>query len=274
MKPPLLELRGATVYRGAVKVLAQLRLSIGHGESVVLLGRNGSGKSTLLKLLTREIYAVESEGIKVSIFGQQRPVVAELRRRIASVSNDQQQQFEPNVSLRGAVVSGFFGSNGLYHFQNISAEMLTAADQWIERVGLGGLGQRLFHQLSTGQQRRALIARALVAGADVLVLDEPTSGLDIAATASYLTLLDELLAGGTAVLLATHHIEEIPAAIERVVLFDDGRIVADGSKQELLTDATLSALFGMALVVQRHGQRYRLAPLEGEQGAGNAESAD
>jgi iron complex transport system ATP-binding protein len=252
----LLELNGATVYRGARKVLNNLSLTIARGQSVALLGANGSGKSTLLKLLTRDIYAVESDGVRVKIFGQVRPVIAELRRRIASVSSDQQQHFEPDVSLRGAVVSGFFGSNGLYHYQIISADMLAVADDWIERVGLGGLGQRLFHQLSTGQQRRALIARALVAGAEVLVLDEPTSGLDIAATASYLALLDELLAAGTTVLLATHHIEEIPAAIERVVLFNDGEVVGDGDKATLLTSDRLSALFGVPLRVDLNGQRY------------------
>lgn len=253
----LLELDGATVYRGANKVLDNLSLTIEHGQSVALLGPNGSGKSTLLKLLTREVYAVESDGVRVKIFGQPRPVIAELRQRIASVSSDQQQQFEPTVSLRGAVVSGFFGSNGLYHYQSISTEMLAAADRWVERVGLGGLGQRLFHQLSTGQQRRALIARALVAGAQVLVLDEPTSGLDIAATASYLALLDELLAGGTAVLLATHHIEEIPVAIDRVVLFSEGRVVADGDKSALLTSAMLSELFAIGLRVEQCGGHYR-----------------
>ncbi len=256
MSAALLELDGATVYRGANKVLDNLSLTIARGESAVLLGANGSGKSTLLKLLTRDIYAVERDGVRVKIFGQQRPVIAELRRRIASVSSDQQQQFEPDVSLRGAVVSGFFGSNGLYHYQTISADMLAAADDWIERVGLAGLGQRRFHQLSTGQQRRALIARALVAGAEVLVLDEPTSGLDIAATASYLALLDELLAGGTAVVLATHHIEEIPAAIDRVVLFSDGVVVGDGDKATLLTSAQLSALFGVPLQVSCSAQRY------------------
>jgi len=261
VKPPLLQLNGATVYRGAVKVVDQLDLTIAQGESVVVLGRNGSGKSTLLKLLTREIYAVESEGVKVAIFGQARPVVAELRRRIASVSSDQQAQFEPSVSLLGAVVSGYFGSNGLYHFQQLTPAMLASARDWLQRVGLADYEQRLFAELSTGQQRRGLIARAMVAGAEVLVLDEPTSGLDVAATASYLALIDVLLARGVSVLLATHHIEEIPAGIDRVVLFADGAVVADGSKQQLLTSACLSDLFGLPVAVQRRGDHYSLVRL-------------
>ena len=256
VQPRLLDIRNATVYRDSDVVLDNFSLQVEQGQSCAILGRNGSGKSTLLKLLTRELYAVEQNGVRVRILGHERPVLAELRQQLTLVSNDLQQQFEPQVSGLGVVVSGFFGSNGLYHYQQISERQLRRGRELLLELGVADLEQRLYRQMSTGQQRRCLLARALACDPQHLILDEPTSGLDLHATADYLRTVSGLAQAGKTLLIATHHIHEIPPEVERVVFIDDGRVVADGSKQQLLQSEPLSKLFGLPLQVTRSRGYY------------------
>jgi iron complex transport system ATP-binding protein len=121
-------------------------------------------------------------------------------------------------------------------------------------LGLADLAQRPFRSLSTGQQRRCLLARALVHRPAALILDEPTAGLDPAAAFSFLARIRRLLREGTTIVLVTHHVSEIPPEVERVVLLKAGRVVADGAKRELLTAERLGELYGVAVrVVESEG---------------------
>jgi len=259
-KPRLLDIHNATVYRDDKKVFDGFSLAVEQGESTAIIGPNGAGKSTLLKLLSRELYPVVTEDSHVHILGQERPTLWSLREKIGLVSADLQQGFVPDVSGLGVVVSGLHNSIGLFHHQDITEEELVRGRAVLEDLGIADLANRPYRQMSTGQQRRCLLGRALIHDPEHLILDEPTSGLDLNATYHYLEVIRELLQRGKTILLATHHIHEIPPEIQRVVFIDDGRVVADGPKADMLTDQQLSELFRMPLTVSISNGFYQVLP--------------
>lgn len=259
-KPRLLDIHNATVFRDNKKVFDGFSLAVEQGESTAIIGPNGAGKSTLLKLLTRELYPVVREDSHVRILGQDRPVLWKLREQIGLVSADLQQGFVPDVSGLGVVVSGLHNSIGLFHHQDVTEEQIARGRAVLEELGIAELANRPYKQMSTGQQRRCLLGRALIHDPDHLILDEPTSGLDLHATYHYLHGIRELLQRGKTILLATHHIHEIPPEIKRVVFIADGRVVADGPKEKMLTDTALSELFTMPLVVSVSNGFYQVLP--------------
>lgn len=258
--PRLLDIHNATVYRDNKKVFDGFSLSVEQGQSTAIIGPNGAGKSTLLKLLTRELYPVVNDESHVRILGQDRPILWELREKIGLVSADLQQGFVPDVSGLGVVVSGLHNSIGLFHYQDVTDEQLTRGRAVLEELGISDLAGRPYKQMSTGQQRRCLLGRALIHNPDHLILDEPTSGLDLNATYHYLNGIRDLLQRGKTILLATHHIHEIPPEIERVVFIANGSVVADGYKADLLTDNHLSSLFDMPLTVSISNGFYQVLP--------------
>lgn len=258
--PRLLDIRNATVFRDNKKVFDRFSLAVEQGQSTAIIGPNGAGKSTLLKLLTRELYPVVKEDSWVRILGQDRPVLWELREKIGLVSADLQQGFVPEVSGLGVVVSGLHNSIGLFHYQQVTEVQLEQGRTVLQELGVAELANRPYRQMSTGQQRRCLLGRALIHRPDHLILDEPTSGLDLNATYHYLDAIRQLAQQGKTILLATHHIHEIPPEIQRVVFMANGRVVADDAKEELLTDARLSELFAMPLKVSFSQGFYQVLP--------------
>ena len=250
---PLIDIRNATVWRGSTLVFDGLTLTIPRHQRVAVLGPNGSGKTTLLKLIDREIYPVANEHSWVRILGQDRWNVWDLREHIGLVSQDLQQGFMPNASVLDAIVSGFFSSIGV-HFQlrdRITREQVVKAESLAHELGLKSLLEREFRTLSTGQQRRCLLGRALVHDPHTLVLDEPTAGLDMAASLDYLRYISELARQGRSLVIVTHHLNEIPPETERVILLKEGKILADGPKDSVLTGELLSSVYDTPLRVRR-----------------------
>ena len=241
----LIEIRNATVWRGATQVFEGLNLDIRQHERVAILGPNGSGKTTLLKLINRELYPVAAADAWVRILGRERGNVWELRKRIGIVSHDLQQRYTPTTTALQVVVSGFFSSLGVHGLlaERITEEQRRAALHTLQSLGIAALAATPLSAMSTGQQRRCLLARALVHEPDTLILDEPTAGLDFAASFDYLTRLRELASNGRNLIIVTHHLNEIPPDVDRVVLLQQGRIAADGSKAEALTGARLSEVY-------------------------------
>ncbi len=244
MIAPLLEIRNATVFRGATEVFAHLSLRIEQGENVAILGPNGAGKTTLLQLLTRELYPVPKAGSRVCILGRERWNVRELRRHLGLVSHDLQVDYSGTICGRDVVLSGFSASEGVQHVgYDFSAGEIASAHAIMSRLNISHLAATAYGHMSTGEQRRCLLARALINRPHTLVLDEPVAGLDLKAAFACLRTLQELMVQGVAVLLVTHHVNEIPPAIERVVLLRDGKLLADGAKHDILTEHNLSALY-------------------------------
>jgi len=256
--PPIIELKHVDAYRGAVCVFHDLSLVIPAGCHTVILGPNGAGKSTLLKLLTRELYPVDRDGAVVRLFGRDRWNVWDLRHRLGIVSLDLQQEYGRTATGLDVILSGFYSSLHVYDHQRFSKADRARAEALLHELGVEHLKERPYAEMSTGEQRRVLLGRALVHDPDALILDEPTTGLDVKATAEYLTTVRTLMRRGRTVILVTHHIHEIPPEIERVVLLKQGRIVVDGAKRELMTDRELTALFDIPVTVCESEGFYHL----------------
>jgi iron complex transport system ATP-binding protein len=260
---PLLELTDATVVKDGVRILDGLTLTIGDGEHAAILGPNGAGKTTLINLLTHQDYAFVREGAPpaVRVFGGTRWNVFELRTQLGIISNDLHQRFVAGHSagrIRGdeAVVSGFFATQGFLINWSVTAEMRDRASEALDRLEAAHLAGKWLDQMSTGEVRRVLIARALVNRPRALVLDEPSAGLDVVARYRFLETVRRLAREGTTIVLITHHVEEIIPEIDRVFLLQRGRVLDSGDKAAMLTDERLSTLFGAPVTLGRERGYY------------------
>jgi iron complex transport system ATP-binding protein len=251
MTPPLLCLSNVTVMRGDRVALSGVTLRIDQGEHACILGPNGCGKSTLIKTITRECYPVVDEGSSMSILGKDRWDVAELRAHLGIVSPDLLAACTTEATGRDIVLSGFFSSTRIFPHHDPRPELVARADAALARVGLSHLASRAVRQMSSGEAKRTLVARALAHDPQTLLFDEPTSALDIGAQVQLRETMRELARAGLGVLLVTHHVSEIIPEIERVILLREGRVVADGPKQRILTEDGLGALFGVRVRITR-----------------------
>jgi iron complex transport system ATP-binding protein len=250
-REPLLQLTNATVVKGSTRVLDRLSLTIHEGEHTAILGPNGAGKTTLLNLLTFEDRPMADGGTvpAVRVLGRDVWHVFELRAQIGIVSANLHARFvaghsSGRITGEDAVISGFFATQGVLLYVEVTSAMRDAARRALARVDASHLAGKLLDEMSTGEARRVLIARALVNEPRALVLDEPTTGLDVVARHRFLETVRRLAREGTTVIFITHHVEEIIPEINQVVLLDRGTVAASGPKSEMLTAGRLSALFG------------------------------
>ena len=248
----LIDIRNATIYRRGTLVFDDLTLSIDEHESVAVLGPNGSGKTTLLKTLNRELYPVERDGSWVKILGRDDWNVWELREHIGVVSHDLHRRYTPGTSALEVVVSGFHSSIGVHGIlaERVTDEQVDAALAVMQELGVDELRDRALHSMSMGQQRRCLLARALVHRPDTLLLDEPTTGLDFAASFDYLRRIRTLAVRGCNLVIATHHLNEIPPEVDRIILLKEGGVVADGRKADVLLDEVVSEVFDVPVRIR------------------------
>ena len=253
---PLLALEHVTVMRGEHPALQDITLRVEAGEHVCILGPNGCGKSTLIKTITRECYTLANEGASISILGRERWNVFELRSLLGIVSPDLLASCTTDATGRDVVLSGFFSSTRIFPHHAPSADLLAKSEAALARLGIAHLAARPVAQMSSGEAKRTLIARALVHEPQTLLFDEPSNALDIGAQMQLRDTMRALARNGLGILLVTHHVSEIIPEIERVVLLREGRIVADGPKQEMLTSERLSGLFGADVQIARRDGYY------------------
>jgi iron complex transport system ATP-binding protein len=256
----ILEMKHITAYRGQTRVFNDLSLEIAPQCHTAILGPNGAGKSTLLKLLSREIYPVQRQGSYIRLFGQERWTVFDLRAHFGMVSHDLQHEYLGHARGLNVILSGYYSSLDTWSHQQFSTADRTRAESIMERLGVAELKDRTFATMSTGEQRRFLLGRALINDPDTLLLDEPTSGLDLRACFQYLDIVRDLMHSGKTVILVTHHIHEIPPEISRVVLLKAGSVIADGDKSCILTSAQLSRLFDTSIELVRTNGFYQAMP--------------
>jgi iron complex transport system ATP-binding protein len=262
---PVLELRSATLLRGGTRALDGLSLTIRHGEHTVILGPNGAGKSSLIRLLTFDDRPhVGDNGVPpMRIFGQDRWDVSALRTRFGVVTGELDASFgietsSGRVSGLDVATSGLLGSHGVFSHHEVTDAMRAAARDALARVDGSALAGKLLNEMSAGERRRVLIARALVTRPEALVLDEPTTGLDFVARHRFMESIRRLAHEGTTLILVTHHVEEIVPEIKRVILLRAGRVAFEGEPSDALTPERLTAIFGAPMHVERSGEYYHV----------------
>jgi len=255
---PLLEMKNVSVMRGDTLALDGVSLRIDVGEHVCILGPNGCGKSTLIRTITRENYPLAREDASMSILGRSLWNVSELRNLLGIVSPDLLAACTSDATGMDVVLSGFFSSTRMFPHQAPEAEQLRRAKATLERLGIMHLAGRPVMQMSSGEAKRTLIARALVHEPKTLLFDEPSNALDITGQVRLRDTMRELARDGLGILLVTHHVSEIIPEIERVILLQRGRVLADGPKEEVLTSERLSALFSVPVKLLREDGYFHL----------------
>ena len=245
-----------TVTRNGKTVLDRLSLSIDSGERVAVLGPNGSGKSSLIKTITRECYP--QPGSRLRILGREVWDLFELRSLLGIVSNDLMQTCTRDDSGREVVLSGFFGSIGIWPHHRVTEAMRQRADEVLRLLEMEHLAERNVNEMSSGEARRVLIGRALVHDPAALMLDEPTTSLDFHARHELRNILRKLAQSGSRdrngdPFPDRHHPGDRPrrAAEER-------RVVCDGPKESVLTPDRLSDLFGTPVEVTHRNGYYHI----------------
>ena len=201
----------------------------------------------------------DSPDAHLRLFGSATVNLWALRSRLGVVSSDMEQRLHPKTAVEEAVVSSFFGATRLGRDQKPTARQWEQARDLLDQLHLHSIRERCCGELSDGQQRRLLIARALVHQPEVLVLDEPSRALDLQACHQLLAILRRLIQAGTTVVQVTHRVDTIVPEMERVLFLAQGRIVGDGSPQKMLQPAELGELFNTPLnVVEAQGFRQVL----------------
>jgi len=258
IKPPLISFDNVTVLRGSREALAGVSMRIDAGEHVCILGPNGCGKSTLIKTIARECYPVAREGSAISIYGRESWNVFELRVLLGIVSPDLLASCTGDATGRDVVLSGFFSSTRIFSHHQVRPELIERTASILARLGAAHLADRPVAEMSSGEAKRILIARALVHDPKTLLFDEPSNTLDIAAQYQLRETMRQLAQEGIGILLVTHHLADIIPEIERVILLREGRILADGAKEAVLTPGRLSELFGVPVTITRDDGYFHL----------------
>lgn len=257
---PILEVSDLTIIRDQTTILRDVVWRVNAGEHWVILGANGSGKTSLLAALTGYLMPTAGE---ISVLGQRygESDWRELRTRIGIVSSSLRQLMAETEPALFTVASGRFA---MIDFWGTPSRSDQRTARWLlELVEAVHLADRAWAVLSQGERQRVLIARALMARPKLLILDEPCAGLDPVAREHFLQFIDRLAGrpDAPALVLVTHHVEEITPAFSHALLLTAGKVTASGPVRETLTSRTLSAAFGARVCLSRRNDRWLLSIL-------------
>ncbi|WP_292463318.1 ATP-binding cassette domain-containing protein [Methanolobus sp.] len=257
LKIPLIEMRNVTVSRNDRKILDSISLKICKGENIAIIGPNGSGKSSLVKVITGDYRPrADNRNMVFRIRGKETWNLFDLRSLLGIVSGDLQLDYNRDISGFEVVLSGFFSSIGIYSNHKVKPEMIHTVYEVMKFLEISHLSDKLISEMSTGEARRILIGRALVHDPHILVLDEPANSLDMKSHHQFRELTRRVASYGKSIVLVTHDLGDIIPEIKRVVLLKDGKVFADGGKDEILSEENLSLLFGLPVKVARNNGYY------------------
>ncbi len=252
----ILDLQGVGVNRAGAPILADIDWTVQAGERWVVVGPNGAGKSTLLAVAATTLFP--STG-SVRVFGEElgHTDARALRPRIGTVSAMLAGRLEPSQATRDVVLTGRTGALAPWWDRFTDADRVRAEDL-LGTLGVGTMAGRSFGTLSTGERQRVLLARALMSDPELVLVDEPAAGLDLRAREELVEALAAMAAAArpTAIVLVTHHLEEVPPGFGHGVVLAGGRMACSGPIAEVLTGAVLSAAYGIPLAISRDAERW------------------
>lgn len=258
----VLEFAGVSVVRGQTTLLDDVDWEIEEGQRWVVLGPNGAGKTTLLQLAAARMHPSSGvAGVLGEVLGT--VDVFELRPRIGLASASIAERIPEGERVRDVVVTASYGIVGRWR-ETYDGMDESRAMSLLGAMGVQHLADRRYGTLSEGERKRVQIARALMTDPELMLLDEPAAGLDLGGREDLLarltTLAEDLEA--SALVMVTHHVEEIPPGFTDVLLLREGRVVAAGPIEITLTQANLEATFGLPLLLEQHGRRYNARALD------------
>ncbi|WP_346217014.1 ABC transporter ATP-binding protein [Caldifermentibacillus hisashii] len=259
----MISLENISLKREGKTILKNVSWAVTRGEHWSILGLNGSGKTTLLKIINGYLWPTEGR-VRVldQTFGQTN--IPELRKKIGWVSSSIQQRFRPSDSVLSIVLSGKFGSIGLY--DTVQKSDIEKAHDLMKLLACETFMNQNYESLSQGEQQRVLIARALMASPELLILDEPCTALDIKAREQFLRFIEKIAnePGGPTLIYVTHHVEEILPVFTHTLLLRSGEVIASGQTDEILTETNLSTFFQQPVSIQIHDGRTWIALIRTE----------
>ena len=236
-------IENATVRRDGKEILSSVTIHAEKGEHIAVIGPNGAGKSTLLGVLARRIYPLALDEYRSVILGEERWMIQDLKKRVSLVSPAEDIFYTSSYTAREIVASGLHASLGFDFHHAVAPEDWEKADKELMKTGMYEKRNRTMNTLSTGEKRRVLLSRAAITSPDILLLDEASTGLDFPSRADLRATIASYATAERTVVMVTHELSEILPDIRRIILMKNGRIVKDGTKEECLTEKTLSALF-------------------------------
>ena len=252
----VLELADVTIRRGDAVLLDRVTWVVKDGERWVVLGSNGAGKTTLLQVAAAQMYPTSGAvGVLGELIGT--VDVFDLRPRIGLTSAALAERIPRGEKVSDVVVSASYAVVGRWREQYDDLDH-DRARELLREVRADRLADRTFGTLSEGERKRVQIARALMTDPELLLLDEPAAGLDLGGREDLVSTLSVLAfdPASPATVLVSHHVEEIPPGFTHVLMLREGRVVAQGPIEEALTPESLSATFGMPLVLEQHDGRF------------------
>lgn len=247
------------VQRENTLALRGITFSINAGEHAAILGPNGSGKSTLIKVITRECYPRYPEASRVRIWGRESWGLFDLRALLGIVTNDLVETCTQPYSALETALSGFFGSIGIWPNHHVTSEMEAKALEALKFFDVEHLADHPLTELSSGEVRRVVFARALVHDPKALLLDEPSNSLDVRAQHEVREAMRKLARSGVSILLVTHHLPDIIPEIDRIIALKNGSIFCDAAKNEVLNHRKMTELFDIEVFIDRHNGLYRFS---------------
>lgn len=246
--PPVIELEGVHYEQHCTRILSDIDWSIRAGEHWAVLGPNGSGKTTLVKIACGYLWPSRGQVLRL---GHELIDLHDLRRRIGWITSDLAAQIPPHDTALETVVTGRLNQWGLKRFTGLepTEQDFTDAQAMLVNLGCEYLIDKRFGVLSQGERQQVLIARARIADPLLMVLDEPCAGMDPGVRERFLAWLDATITGqkSPAVVLVTHHVEEIMPGIEKTLLLMNGRIHAAGATHEIVNQQAIESVYGLNL---------------------------
>ena len=252
----VLELADVTVRRGQATLIEGIDWTVEEDERWVVLGPNGAGKTTLLQVASAQIHPTSGvAGILGEVLGT--VDVFELRPRIGLTSAALAERIPREERVHDVVVSASYGVLGRWreHYDELDH---VRAEELLTEVGAGRLTDRTFGTLSEGERKRVQIARALMTDPELLLLDEPAAGLDLGGREDLVSTLSVLAMDlmSPATVLVSHHVEEIPPGFTHAMLLREGKVVAAGPLEHVLTEEIVSTTFGMPMTLRHEDGRW------------------
>lgn len=252
----VVDLTDVTVKKGTATLLNRINWQVAASDRWVIIGPNGAGKTTLMQVCSAQLHPTDG---RVELLGESigSVDVFELRPRIGWTSAAIAERIPRSESVGDVVVSAAYGVVGRWReaYDDVDYERAHAL---LHEVGAGPLLRRTFGTLSEGERKRVQIARALMSDPELLILDEPNAGLDLGGREDLVMTLSALASDALApaMILVSHHVEEIPPDFTHIMMLSSGQVVAAGPIEETMTEDNLARTFGMPFVLRKEAGRY------------------